>query len=160
MTADQQRVVESARQVAATLYTGQVVAHRSCGVAVAETFGCPVRPYHVLRRGGLTGERECGAVRAGELVLATLLGSDDPAAALPEALATAIAEYRRLCRERLGAGAAAQYVCNDLTAAFADFQDPGRKQLCTTIAATVAATVAEVALAQGVTPTIAAVPIR
>ena len=155
---EQTAVVEAARALAEVLYTGEQVAHRSCGVAVAETFGCAPKPYAVLRRGGLTGEGECGAVRAGEMVLAELMAADDPAAALPPSLTAAIAEYRQLCAERLDGGPSGRYICNELTAVFTDFHVPPRQQLCTSIAATIAGSVAEVALKHGATVSVASLP--
>ena len=39
------------------------------GICLAETFNLPTAPYQALRRGGITGEGECGAIKAGELIL-------------------------------------------------------------------------------------------
>ncbi|MCC7492552.1 MAG: hypothetical protein IT204_09410 [Fimbriimonadaceae bacterium] len=153
-----QELIEAARTTAEALYAGEVVAHRSCGVAVAETFSRPVRAYSVLRRGGLDGTHECGAVRAGELVLAELLGSDDPSGPVPEPLLAAIEEYRERCRQTLDAGPSGLYICNELTAMFTDFQVPPRRRYCTSMASKVAATVAEVALRHGAELHIAPLP--
>jgi len=61
LSPDEQAYVATARTKAFTLYEGVQVAHRSCGIALAETFGVPSRPYQALRRGGITGKGECGA---------------------------------------------------------------------------------------------------
>ena len=67
---DQERErIDAARQKAFTLYEGKTVPHRSCGIALAETFGLGTAPYQALRKGGITGAGECGAIKAGELVL-------------------------------------------------------------------------------------------
>ncbi len=153
-------VVREAEAIATALYAGEVVAHRSCGVAVAETFGRNVKPYSVLRRGGLTGEMECGAVRAGEMVLAELLGTDDPAAPLPDSLREAVEEYRARCRERLDSGPSGRYICNELTSVFSDFHVPPRKKFCTSMCGAVAEIVAEVALRHGGAPTVVPLPDR
>ena len=127
MTTEQEQVVAAAAQTAEALYAGQQVAHRSCGVAVAQTFGCNAKPYAVLRRGGLTGEQTCGAVRAGEMVLSEMLAPEDPAGALPPELTAAIAHFRELCHTRLASGLSGVFVCNELVADFGDFQQPERK---------------------------------
>lgn len=149
MTSEQLEQVEAARAKAEVLYIGEVTGHRSCGVAVAETFGCNPKPYATLRRGGLTGEHTCGAVRAGEMVLSEIFAPEDPAAPLPEALKAAIIEFRELCHSRLASGLTGIFICNELVAPYGDFQQPERKAYCTSIAATVAATVAEVAIRNG-----------
>ena len=83
------------REKARVLYEGNEVPHRSCGVALAETFARDPRPYLTLRRGGLTGEGLCGAVLAGQMVLGELLGGDDFTAAAPAALRDARATAGR-----------------------------------------------------------------
>src|SRR6188472_4343478 len=90
---DEQRLVEAAAEKAFLLYEGKVVPHRSCGIALAETFGLPTRPYQALRRGGITGKGACGAIRAGEHVLGELLGDPDPTGAVTPALRDAITWY-------------------------------------------------------------------
>src|SRR5450432_4011904 len=59
LTPDEQTYVGAARGKAFTLYEGVLVPHRSCGIAIAETFGLPTRAYQVLRRGGITGKGPC-----------------------------------------------------------------------------------------------------
>lgn len=147
--------IEQARRTAFVLYEGRTVAHRSCGIALAETFGLPTRPYQIFRRGGLTGEGECGAIKAGEVILGELFGDPDPAGAVTPVLREAVAFYRARVRERLpgpAPGSTALYpICNDLTgpARFAQFASPERLGFCTSLVAEVAATVAETALAHG-----------
>ena len=53
------------------------VPHRSCGIALAETFNLATTPYQCLRNGGITGKGECGAIKAGELILGEYLGDPD-----------------------------------------------------------------------------------
>lgn len=161
MTADEQALVARIREVAHLLYEGEQVAHRSCGVALAETFGLNPRPYLMLRRGGLTGEGRCGAMQAGELVLGELLSDDDPTAPASDTLRAAVATYRRLCDDRLDRGAERLVTCNDLLARLAvPFGSRERRDYCTGLAAGVAEIVAEVLLAHGVRPAEPVVPER
>ena len=81
LTAGEQGYVAAARTRAFVLYEGVQVRHRSCGIALAETFGLPTPAYQALRRGGITGAGTCGALRAGEQVLGELLGDPDPTGA-------------------------------------------------------------------------------
>jgi len=135
--------IVAARQKAHLLYEGRVVAHRSCGIALAETFGLPSRPYQALRRGGITGAGDCGAIRAGELILGELLGDPHPTGAVTPTLRAAMTWYQRACTERIDRGGAPDIVCNNLTRRFADFQGADRLAFCTSIAAEVAAIAAE-----------------
>ena len=64
LSAAEQAIVAAARHKAFVLYEGKQVAHRSCGIALAETFDLPTRPYQALRRGGITGEGEASYQRA------------------------------------------------------------------------------------------------
>src|SRR5688572_26008279 len=86
--------IEAARAKAHRLYDGVPVAHRSCGIAIAETFGLPTPAYQSLRRGGIAGAGTCGALRAGEQMLGELLGDPDPAGAVTDALRAAITWYQ------------------------------------------------------------------
>ena len=70
--------VDAARRKAFTLYEGKTVPHRSCGIALAETFGLATASYQALRKGGITGAGECGAIKVGELVLAWRAGKSEP----------------------------------------------------------------------------------
>lgn len=135
--------IDAARRKAHLLYEGRVVAHRSCGIALAETFGLPSRPYQALRRGGITGTGDCGAIRAGELILGELLGDPDPTGAVTAELRAAIGWYQRACTERIDRGGSPDIVCNNLTRRFPDFQGADRLAFCTSIAAEVAAIAAE-----------------
>jgi hypothetical protein len=134
---------EKARRKAFTLYEGKLTPHRSCGICLAETFGLPTRPYQSLRRGGITGEGECGAIKAGELILGEFLGDPDPTGKVTERLRQAMAIYRELWQGRVDRGKAKTIVCNDLTGQFPEFQSPERLDFCTNIAAAVAECVAE-----------------
>ena len=143
---EQALVAEAARK-AHVLYEGRQVSHRSCGIALAETFGLPSAPYQALRKGGITGAGECGAIKAGELVLGEILGDPDPAGPVTEELRLAAAAYRRLWTERVDRGAGGStgsIICNDLTSPFEDFMGEPRQQFCTSIASTVAGAVAEI----------------
>src|ERR1700754_3390672 len=82
LSADEAAYVRAAHDKAFVLYEGVRVPHRSCGIAIAETFGFRSRPYQALRRGGIAGKGPCGAIRAGEHVLGELLGDPDPAGAV------------------------------------------------------------------------------
>src|SRR5437867_1028955 len=146
LSPDERARVAAAREKAFILYEGKRVPHRSCGIALAETFNLPTRAYQSLRRGGITGEGECGAIKAGELVLGELLGDPDPAGAVTPALRAAATWYQRVIRERLAAARIVttdDIVCNTLTRRFADFGGDDRKAMCTNIAAEVAAATAE-----------------
>lgn len=147
---DHQVQIDRAREVAHVLYEGVQVAHRSCGVALAETFGRPTGAYLLLRRGGLTGEGVCGAIRAGEMVVGELLCDPDPAVPVSDTVRAAVADYRRLCDERLDRGPDKLVTCSDLLARVAaPFESPERKGYCTSLSAEVAAIVAEVVLRHG-----------
>ncbi|RMH44338.1 MAG: hypothetical protein D6689_02595 [Deltaproteobacteria bacterium] len=139
----ERRVIAAARDKAHVLYEGVRTPHRSCGIALAETFGVPTRPYQALRRGGITGEGVCGAVRAGELILGERLGDPDPTGPVTDRLRAAIQWYQRAVAERLATGGAPDLVCNTLTRPHGDFAGPARVQFCTHLAAQVAEFVAE-----------------
>ncbi len=143
---DEASAAERARRTATVLYEGKVVRHRSCGIAVAETFGRPTAAYQALRKGGITGCGECGAVVAGRLVLGEVLGDSDPTGGVTPALRAGAVAYEERIRARLDRGAAPGdgIICNTLTGPFADFLSPERAAFCTRIAAEAAATVAEV----------------
>ncbi len=152
------RKIAAAREKAFILYEGKRVPHRSCGIALAETFNVPSRPFQCLRRGGITGEGECGAIKAGELILGYYLGDPDPAGAVTDELRSAMTRYRtewigRVDRGPAGAGAApteVDIICNHLTAPLGDFHGPARQSFCTNIAAVVAEIVAELLVRHGV----------
>ncbi len=152
LTADERRLVEAAREKARVLYEGRRVPHRSCGIALAETFNLPASPYQSLRRGGITGAGECGAIKAGELVLGEYFGDPDPAGPVTPSLRAAASHYRSLWESGLDrgpGGAKGSIVCNDLTAPHGEFTGSARQSFCTSLAAGVAAAVAETLLAFG-----------
>lgn len=139
-----------AEQRAFLLYEGKVVAHRSCGVAIAETFGRDGRPYVGLRRGGLTGESTCGSIGAGVLVLGEVFGAPDAASPSTPELVAAVQRYHVLWRERAQLGQARSVICNELTGQFAEFASPERHGFCTALATVVAGCVAQVLVEMGV----------
>ncbi len=142
--------IEQARRKAYVLYEGVRTPHRSCGIALAETFGLPTEPYQAFRRGGITGEGPCGSIQAGAAVLGQIFGDPDPTGAVTPALRAAMQDYQRVWKERLFDGATSpDIVCNHLTAPHGDFMGPERRSFCTGLTSEVAAIVAEVALAHG-----------
>jgi hypothetical protein len=124
------------------LYEGVRTPHRSCGIAIAETFNLPTRPYQALRRGGITGKGPCGAIRAGEHVLGELLGDPDPVGAVTPELRDAITWFQDAWLARLRNNNP-DIVCDHLVRPHGDFAGPARKAFCTNIAADVAALTAE-----------------
>ena len=140
---DEVAYVTAARDKAYVLYEGVRTPHRSCGIALAETFGLPTRPYQALRRGGITGEGACGAIRAGEHVLGELLGDPSPTGAVTPALRAAITWYQAAAATRIDRGGAPDIVCNTLTRPLGDFAGPRRHAFCTVLAADAAALAAE-----------------
>ncbi len=146
LTAAELDLVDRARTKTHTLYAGREVPHRSCGIALAETFGLPTAPYQALRKGGITGCGECGAIKAGELVLGEKLGDPDPTGPVTPELRLAATFYRETWLARVDrgtGGAGGSTVCNDLTSPFDEFLGPERHGFCTELAAGIAATVAE-----------------
>jgi hypothetical protein len=138
--------VSAVREKANLLYAGVVTPHRSCGIAIAESFGLPSRSYQALRRGGIGGQGECGAIVAGRLVLGELLGDADPTGQITPELREAMERYEARWRERIDRGQAPgeSIVCNTLTSPFAIFRSPERHAFCTALATEVATAVAEV----------------
>src|ERR1051325_10200138 len=137
-------LIEAARQKAFILYEGKQVPHRSCGICLAETFNLPTAPYQSLRRGGITGEGEGGAIKAGELILGEYFGEPNPSRAVTPRLREGIRYYQEQWQKRanLGPGCTRRadgttdIICNHLTAPHGDFQGEVRQQFCTNIAAT------------------------
>ncbi|MCB9779014.1 MAG: hypothetical protein H6742_10655 [Alphaproteobacteria bacterium] len=160
LSAEEQALVDRARETCRVLYEGAVVPHRSCGIALAETFCLATSPYQSLRRGGITGRGECGTVVAGRLILGQLLGDPDPTGAVTPALAAAAETYEQLWRDRLDRGAAPgdSVVCNVLTGQFAEFRSAPRHAFCTMLATDVAGVVCEVLLRHGHVPDVAPLP--
>ena len=151
LTEDQKRRITAARDKAFTIYEGATVAHRSCGIALAETFNVPTPAYQALRRGGITGCGECGAIVAGRLILGEYFGDPDPTGPVTPQLKEAIAIYERLWKERVDRQNApgTDVVCNTLTGQFEVFNSTPRHSFCTELAATVAEVCAEAILTAG-----------
>jgi hypothetical protein len=161
LSAGEAALVAEARRTAFVLYEGKQVAHRSCGIALAETFGLPSRPYQALRRGGISGEGQCGALKAGELVLGELLGDPDPAGKVTDPLRQAILWFQAQAKARLFRNEQTPDVtCNSLVRDKGDFMGPTRQAFCTGLAAEVAALAAEALLRAGLTPTVSPIPER
>jgi hypothetical protein len=160
LTAAEAAYIAAARDTAFVLYEGVRVPHRSCGIAIAETFALPTRPYQALRRGGITGKGACGAIRAGEHVLGELLGDPDPTGAVTSELRAAVAWFQDAWLARLRGGEP-DIVCDHLVRPLGEFTGAARKAFCTNLAADVAALTAEALcrFAPDKRPTIAAVPI-
>jgi len=152
--------VARARDTAFVLYEGVRTPHRSCGIAIAETFGLPTRAYQALRKGGITGTGTCGAMRAGEQVLGELLGDPDPTGAVTAELRAAVTWYQDATARTIDRGGAPDTVCNNLVRPLGDFLGPRRKAFCTSLAAEVAALTAEALcrFAPAAAPAITAVP--
>jgi hypothetical protein len=142
-------LVAAVREKARLLYEGKQVPHRSCGMAIAETFDRDPRPYQALRRGGITGVGHCGAIVAGGLVLGEIFGYPDAAAPVSIALRDAMTRYQAEVAKRLPRGPGGTVVCNDLVSPFADFQSDGRLLFCTMLTSTVAGIVAGIILELG-----------
>lgn len=144
LTPDEAAYVDAARAKAFVLYEGTRTPHRSCGIALAETFGVPTPAYQALRRGGITGKGACGAIRAGEQVLGELLGDPSPTGAVTAVLRDAVTWYQGAWRAKLFADQAAPDVmCDALVRPHGEFLGPARKAFCTNLAADVAALTAE-----------------
>ena len=144
------QVIEALREKAFVLYEGKRTPHRSCGIALAETFDTDWQAYQALRRGGVTGEGQCGSIVAGQLLLGEMLGDQDPTKPVTQALTDAMGRYRKGIAARLQTGGAASQICNDLVARFPVFASDERAAFCTQIVVTVAGIVAEIALDHGV----------
>ncbi len=144
LTPDEAAYVAAARDTAFVLYEGTRTPHRSCGIALAETFGLATPAYQSLRRGGITGKGTCGAIRAGEQVLGELLGDPSPTGAVTPALREAVSWYQGAWQAKLFAHQAApDVVCDSLVRPHGDFTGPARKAFCTNLAADIAALTAE-----------------
>lgn len=142
LTSDEAAYITAARDKAFVLYEGVRTPHRSCGIALAETFGLPTRAYQALRRGGITGKGACGAIRAGEQLLGELLGDPDPTGPVTPVLRAAVAWYQDTWQRRLVPDEP-DIICDRLVRRHGDFTGPARKAFCTSLAAEVAALAAE-----------------
>jgi hypothetical protein len=160
LTDEERAYIDRARRTAFTFYEGVAVPHRSCGIALAETFRLPTRPYQALRKGGITGEGMCGAIRAGEQVLGELVGDPDPTGMVTPELRSAITWYQRTWPGRIDRGDSPDVICNNLVRRHGEFMGAARKSYCTLLAAEVAALTAEALLrfAPALAPAIADLP--
>lgn len=151
LTDAERTLIEAAREKAFLLYEGRVTPHRSCGIALAETFGLPSRPYQALRRGGITGAGLCGVIQGGRLILGELLGDPDPTGPVTPELRAAAMQFDARFPSLLDRGGTVDtgQSCNELTARFPTFQHPDRATHCTRLAADVAGLVAELVLRSG-----------
>lgn len=147
--AEKHALIAKAREKAYILYEGVTVPHRSCGICLAETFNLPTRPYQALRRGGITGEGQCGAIKAGELILGEYFGDPDPTGAVTDTLRQAIQYYTEQWKQRVDRGTSPDIICNHMTGQFAEFKSPERMTFCTNVAAQVAEVVAETLITFG-----------
>jgi len=138
------------RSKAFVLYEGTRTPHRSCGIALAEAFGRPSAAYQSLRRGGITGQGNCGAIVAGQLLLGELLGDPDPTGKVTPALREAMTRYLERVHAELDRGESATIVCNDMTAPHGDFMGAARHGFCTRVVAQVAQLVDETLREHGV----------
>jgi Protein of unknown function (DUF3025) len=138
------------RSKAFVLYQGTRTPHRSCGIALAEAFGRPSAAYQSLRRGGVTGEGQCGAIVAGQLLLGELLGDPDPTGKVTPGLREAMTRYLARVHAELDRGDAPTIVCNDMTAPHGEFTGLPRHSFCTEVVAQVAQLVDETLREHGV----------
>jgi hypothetical protein len=138
------------RSKALLLYAGEQTPHRSCGIALAETFDRPTAAYQSLRRGGITGQGTCGAVVAGQLLLGELLGDPDPTGKVTPQLREAMITYQVRIEAELDRGASPTLICNDMTAPHGEFMGPARHQFCTAVVGQVAQLVDEILHVYGI----------
>lgn len=138
------------RSKALLLYAGERTPHRSCGIALAETFDRPTAAYQSLRRGGITGQGTCGAVVAGQLLLGELLGDPDPTGKVTPQLREAMLRYLARVETELDRGASPTLICNDMTAPHGDFMGAQRHHFCTAVVGQVAQLVDEILREHGI----------
>jgi Putative redox-active protein (C_GCAxxG_C_C) len=157
MTSDGVRGEGPIRSKALLLYAGEQTPHRSCGIALAETFNRPTAAYQSLRRGGITGQGTCGAVVAGQLLLGELLGDPDPTGKVTPQLREAMTRYLARVDDELDRGTSPTLICNDMTAPHGEFLGADRHRFCTRVVGQVAQLVDEILRAHELT--IAATPV-
>ncbi|MGB1277788.1 MAG: C-GCAxxG-C-C family (seleno)protein [Nannocystaceae bacterium] len=145
------------RSKALVLYEGTQTPHRSCGIALAETFGRPTQPYQSLRRGGITGHGTCGAIVAGQLLLGEFLGDPDPTGSVTPELKQAMQAYHQRIANELDRGPSPDLICNNMTAPHGPFRGPARHLFCTGVVGQVAQVLDEIL--QGVGHRVEASPI-
>ena len=138
------------RSKALLLYAGEQTPHRSCGIALAETFDRPSAAYQSLRRGGITGQGRCGAIVAGQLLLGELLGDPNPTGAVTPQLRAAMIRYLERVETELDRGPSPTLICNDMVAAHGDFMGKTRHQFCTAVVGQVAQLVDDLLREQGI----------
>lgn len=136
-------LIQRAEQGAHDLYAGELTPHRSCGISLAELYGQRTPPYQSLRRGGITGHGQCGAIKAGEMILGEIFGDPAPTGPVTDTLRSALIRYRELWQDRVDKGQSETIICNDLTGQFDDFRSPERHAFCTRLAATVSGCIAQ-----------------
>ncbi len=136
--------IQQAKDVAKIMYEGKLTPHRSCGVTLAETFCLPSHSYQALRRGGITGEGECGAIAAGRLVLGEILGNDDPTAPVTKELFEGMHLYKTLTEERINSSESGSHICKDMILGFEDFNSEERRSFCAGNVIIVAECIAEI----------------
>lgn len=136
-------LIQRAEEGAHDLYAGEVTPHRSCGISLAELYGQNTPPYQSLRRGGITGHGQCGAIKAGEMILGETFGDPDPTGPVTDTLRSAMLRYRELWQERVDKGQSETIICNDLTGQFGDFRSSERHEFCTQLASTVSGCIAQ-----------------
>lgn len=146
LTPAEHAAIERARLLARRLYDGVEVPHRSCGIAMAETFGRPTAPYQSLRRGGLMGRGPCGVVFSARLLLGEFLGDPNPTGAVTPTLQNAMEDFDARVGTRLRDAS-----CAELTAPLGDFRGQARHAHCTMLAHDTAGLLAEVLIRHGLT---------
>ncbi|WP_240480339.1 C-GCAxxG-C-C family protein [Enhygromyxa salina] len=139
------------RSKALLLYAGERTPHRSCGIALAESFDRPTAAYQSLRRGGITGRGQCGAIVAGQLLLGEFLGDPDPTGAVTPPLRAAMTRYLERVEDELDRGPSPTLICNDMVAPHGEFMGPARHHFCTAVVGQVAQLVDELLREHGVT---------
>jgi len=142
LTADEVSYIAAARDKAFILYEGTRTPHRSCGIALAETFGLPTPAYQALRRGGITGKGDCGAIRAGEQVIGELHGDPSTIGVVTPELREAVTWYQAAWHKRLMPDRP-DIICDNLVRPHGEFTGAARKAFCTNLASEVAALTAE-----------------
>lgn len=147
LTDEEQARIARARARAFRLYDGVEVPHRSCGIAMAESFGRPTSPYQALRRGGITGHGPCGVILGGRLLLGEILGDPDPTGATTEALREAMDDYEARLPESVRRAS-----CNALTEPLGDFTGSRRHAHCAALCRETAGLLEEVLIRHGVPP--------
>jgi hypothetical protein len=160
LSEDEKKLIKAAKEKAHLLYEGRVTPHRSCGIALAETFNLNPSSYQSLRRGGITGYGECGALVAGRLILGEIFGDPDPLGGVTDKLRSAIQDYHKICESRLVRGNAPgeDNICNTLTGQFENFISSERACFCTDLVSMVAEACAEVMVSHGITLHIKPIP--